>query len=99
MMAQLSENRDLLPVFNDIFDPEGTEIYLKPIGDYVETGRPVNFQTVVAAARQRGETAIGYRLLRESHNAEKSYGVHANPKKSVPVNFTADDKVIVIAES
>jgi voltage-gated potassium channel Kch len=98
MMAQLSENRDLLPVFTDIFDPEGAEIYLKPIGDYVTTGKPVNFQTVVAAARQRGETAIGYRLLSESHDAEKSYGVHTNPKKSATVTFVPDDKVIVIAE-
>jgi ion channel POLLUX/CASTOR len=98
MMAQLSENRDLLPVFTDIFDPEGAEIYLKPIGDYVETGKPVNFYTVAAAARQRGETAIGYRLLRESHNAEKSYGVHTNPKKSASVTFVPEDKVIVIAE-
>ncbi len=98
MMAQLSENRDLLPIFNDIFDPEGAEVYLKPIGDYVETGKPVNFQTVVAAARQRGETAIGYRLLRESHDTEKTYGVHTNPKKSVAVTFAPDDKVIVIAE-
>jgi ion channel POLLUX/CASTOR len=98
MMAQLSENRDLLPIFNDIFDPEGAEIYLKPIGNYVETGKPVNFQTVVAAARQRGETAIGYRLLGESHVAERSYGIHTNPKKSVVVTFVPDDKVIVIAE-
>ena len=98
MMAQLSENRDLLPVFEDIFDPEGAEIYLKPVGDYVETGKPVNFYTVTAAARQRGETAIGYRLLSESHNAEKSYGVHTNPKKSAAVTFAPEDKVIVIAE-
>jgi hypothetical protein len=98
MMAQLSENRELLSVFEDIFDPEGAEIYLKPIGDYVETGRPVNFYTVTAAARQRGETAIGYRLLSESHNAEKAYGVHTNPKKSEAVTFAPEDKVIVIAE-
>lgn len=98
MMAQLSENRELLPVFTDIFDPKGAEIYLKPIGDYVETGKPVNFYTVTAAARQRGETAIGYRLLRESHKAEKSYGVHTNPKKSVAVTFAPEDKIIVIAE-
>ena len=98
MMAQLSENRGLLPVFTDIFDPEGAEIYLKPIGDYVEAGKPVNFQTVVAAANQRGETAIGYRILGESHDAEKSYGIHTNPKKSAAVTFVPEDKVIVIAE-
>src|SRR5215216_4036372 len=48
MMAQLSENADLLDVFTDIFDPEGAEIYLKPVSDYVATGTAVNFYTVVA---------------------------------------------------
>ena len=99
MMAQLSENAELLGVFTDIFDPEGAEIYLKPINDYVATGQPVNFYTVTEAARRRGETAIGYRLMSEHHNSEKSYGIHTNPKKSEKVSFTPEDKLIVIAES
>jgi hypothetical protein len=98
MMAQLSENADLLGVFTDIFDPEGAEIYLKPISDYVVVGQPVNFYTVTEAARRRGETALGYRLISESHNAEKSYGIHTNPKKAEKVAFTSEDKLIVIAE-
>jgi voltage-gated potassium channel Kch len=99
MMAQLSENAELLGVFTDMFDPEGSEIYLKPIGDYVSTGKAVNFTTVIEAARRRGETAIGYRLMSESSNAEKSYGVHTNPKKSEKISFAAEDKVIVISEN
>ncbi len=98
MMAQLSENPELFDVFTDIFDPEGAEIYLKPIGDYVLLGEPVNFYTVVEAARRRGETAIGYRNAAQAKDASKSYGVHTNPKKSMPVAFTLEDKVIVIAE-
>ncbi|MBI5945370.1 MAG: NAD-binding protein [Chloroflexi bacterium] len=98
MMAQLSENAELLGVFDDIFDPEGAEIYLKPISDYVATGQPVNFYTVTEAARRRGETAIGYRMMSENHDAEKSYGVHTNPKKADKVTFTSEDKLIVIAE-
>jgi hypothetical protein len=98
MMSQLSENAELMGVFSDMFDPEGAEIYLKPISDYVTTGQLVNFYTVTEAARRRGETAIGYRLMSESHDADKAYGVHTNPKKSEQVSFSADDKVIVIAE-
>jgi voltage-gated potassium channel Kch len=98
MLAQLSENNELFDVFENIFDPEGSEIYLKPISDYVETGTLVNFYTVVEAARQRGETAIGYRLASESKDAGKSYGVHTNPRKSLKVTFAPEDKVIVIAE-
>jgi voltage-gated potassium channel Kch len=98
MTSQLSENAELMGVFTDMFDPEGSEIYLKPIGDYVMTGKPVNFYTVTEAARRRSETAIGYRLMSESHDADKSYGVHTNPKKSERVSFSVEDKIIVIAE-
>jgi voltage-gated potassium channel Kch len=98
MLAQISEDADLYPVFQDIFDPEGAEIYLKPIGQYVKTDQPVNFYTVVEAARQRGETAIGYRVMAEANNARKDHGVHTNPKKSEKVAFAPDDKIIVVAE-
>ena len=38
MLTQISENRELDAVFADLFDPDGSEIYLKPAGDYVEPG-------------------------------------------------------------
>ncbi len=65
LTTQLAENPRLETVFTDLFDPEGCEIYLKPVGNYVTTGAPVNFFTVVESARRRNETALGYRLLRE----------------------------------
>ncbi|HEX5807296.1 MAG TPA: NAD-binding protein, partial [Anaerolineales bacterium] len=99
MMAQLSENTELFDVFKDIFDPEGAEIYLKPVRDYVATGEPVNFYTVAEAARRRGETPLGYRITSEANEASKSYGVHTNPRKSELVTFAPEDKVIVIAEN
>ena len=98
MLAQLSENDYLFDVFQNIFDPEGAEIYLKPIADYVETGQPITFYTVVEAARLRGETALGYRVAAEADQAEKGHGVHTNPRKSEKVIFSPDDKIIVVAE-
>ena len=99
MMSQLSENAELFDVFTDIFDPEGAEIYLKPISDYVSPGTPVTFYTVVEAARRRGETPLGYRITAEANEAVRAYGVHTNPKKSEQVTFAPEDKVIVIAEN
>ena len=99
MMAQLSENAELFDVFADIFDPEGAEIYLKPVSDYVTPGTPVDFYTVAEAARRRGETPLGYRITSEASNAGRAYGVHTNPKKSEMVTFLSEDKVIVIAEN
>jgi len=99
MLSQISENKELAAVFQDLFDPEGSELYLKPAEDYVELGRPLNFYTVVEAARQRGEVAIGYRHHAEAHDPARSYGVRVNPPKSVPVTFSREDRVIVLAEN
>ena len=98
MLSQVSENKQLNAVFTDIFDPEGSEIYVKPAGHYVCLGEPVNFYTVVEAARQRGEVAIGYRLRALASDAAQSYGVVVNPDKSQTVTFREADRVIVIAE-
>jgi len=98
MLAQLSENVDLYPVFMDLFDPEGSEIYLKPAADYIETGRPLDFYTVVEAARLRNQTAFGYRIAAQAHDADRDYGIRTNPKKSELVTFAPEDKIIVLAE-
>jgi hypothetical protein len=99
MMSQFAENWRLYDVFKDIFDPEGSEIYLKPVDRYVKTGVPVNFYTLVEAARRRGETAIGYRLASQAVDPSQAYGVHTNPQKSTLLKFTPQDKLIVLAEN
>jgi hypothetical protein len=99
MMSQLAENKKLGPVFQDLFDPEGSELYLKPATDYIAAGRAVTFYTVVEAARRRGEVAVGYRLAAKAGSPEDAYGVKVNPAKSAPVTFGPGDRVIVLADS
>jgi voltage-gated potassium channel Kch len=99
LLAQISENRELHAVFEDVFDAEGAEVYLNPASDYVQPGMPVNFYTVLTAALWRNETAIGYRLHADANDPDKGYGVVANPKKSVKVTFGEKDRIIVLAEN
>lgn len=98
LIAQITENKDLQDVFADIFDSDGSEIYLKPATDYVQAGKPVSYWTIVDAARERGEVAIGYRIAARSSDAGGGYGVSVNPPKSTSVTFAPEDRVIVIAE-
>ena len=98
IMAQVSENMALNSIFNDLLDPAGAEIFLKPATDYVKSGVPVSFYTVVEAARRRGEVALGYRLQAWESDKAHAYGVVVNPDKSVPVTFASADHVIVLAE-
>ena len=98
MLSQVSENKDLSAVFEDLFNPEGSEIYLKPAEYYIRLGEPLTFYTVLEAARRRGEVAIGYRLHADVNLREKTYGVTVNPRKSLQVTFSARDRIIVLAE-
>ncbi|MGA5167450.1 MULTISPECIES: CASTOR/POLLUX-related putative ion channel [Streptomyces] len=97
LMTQISENRHLAGLFDELFTAEGSEIHLKPACDYVLSGRDVTFATVVEAARRRGECAIGYRL-RAGASTGPAYGVRVNPDKRGAVRFGAGDCVIVVAE-
>jgi voltage-gated potassium channel Kch len=99
MLAQVSENKSLNSVFSAIFSSEGSEIYLKPVTDYVKVEGPLNFYTILEAAAQRDEVAIGYRLLAQATDATKMYGVVINPQKSGQVQFADGDRVIVLANS
>jgi hypothetical protein len=99
MMCQVSENKEYAAIVEELIDPEGSEVYLKPADEYVESGVPLSFYTVVEAARRRGEMAVGYRVMAEAGDPRKSYGVHLNPAKSRRIEFAEGDKVIVLAES
>jgi voltage-gated potassium channel Kch len=98
LMAQISENKDLRLVFDDLFYSEGSEIYLKPAADYVMTGKPVNFFTVVEAARRKGEVALGYILYETASDPARSFGVVLNPEKSRELIFTPNDRLVLLAE-
>ena len=99
LMAQISENKELYLVFEDLFNSEGSEIYLKPSADYIAPGQAVNFYTVLESARQRGEIAIGYRLAASAIDAQQSFGVVVNPNKSKSITFQEGDRIIVLAEN
>jgi voltage-gated potassium channel Kch len=99
LLSQISENKELNTVFKDLFSPEGSEVYLRPIAQYVKTGVPVTFSTVIAAAAQKGEVAFGYKRADKAGDAGASYGVVVGPKKSAAVTFGPDDKLIVLAEN
>lgn len=98
MLSQLSENRELKKVYDILFEAEGSEIYLKPVSRYVKTGTEMDFYTVVAAAAELNESAIGYRITSQCHDAENQYGVILNPDKSKRVIFREDDMIIVLSE-
>ncbi len=93
-MAQLSERPELDAVFHDLFDIEGSSIMLKPATAYIRDGQHP-FASYVAAARARGEIALGYRLA--SGGGLAGSGVVLNPLKSLPIELGSDGQLVVLS--
>ncbi|MFF8931800.1 NAD-binding lipoprotein [Streptomyces longwoodensis] len=96
LMAQISQNPHLAAVFDELFSAGGTQLHLRSAADYVLTGHETSFATVVAAARDRGECAIGYRSHAEAHRAP-GYGLRLNPPKADRRRWSEGDEVVVVA--
>ena len=99
LLTQLSEDPRLEPVFADLLDADGSEIYLRPAEWYVRPGEVVTFATIVASAIRRGETAMGYRIAALARSREDGYGVRVNPAKSEIFTVASGDRVVVLAEN
>lgn len=98
MLSQVSENKQLTQVFDELFSAAGAEIYLRPAEYYIAPGVETDFYSVLEAARRRGETAIGFRIHASAHRSEDAYGVTVNPLKTERRSFAPGDRIIVLAE-
>lgn len=98
MLAQTSQNELLAAIFRELLDEEGSELFIRPLEDYVVIGRPVNFYTVVESAARRGEVALGYIQGEIAARGDgRRDGVFINPVKCDHVTFRQGDRIIVIA--
>lgn len=99
IISQIAENKYLMKVFDQLFQAEGNEIYLKPAINYVKLDQEMDFYTVVAAALEKNEVAIGYRMMEQFRNEKRNYGIVLNPIKSKKIKFSAIDFIIVISQN
>ncbi|MEI6249994.1 MAG: hypothetical protein WCP54_02415 [Actinomycetes bacterium] len=95
LIAQLSENAALKPIFDDLFDIGGATINIYPIERYVPLGQEVSFMELVAHACAFGESAVGYRIDLD-HREDAQAGVKLNPTKNVRFTAASGDGLIVV---
>ncbi len=92
ILSQISENRDLATVFNEILNSEGSEIYIRKAMKYVKLNTELSFYDVTEILRQQDAIAIGYK--KQTGNG---YEIIINPAKSEKVSFTEEDYIITLA--
>jgi voltage-gated potassium channel Kch len=97
LIAQVSENPALAPVFDDLFAADGASLSVNPIEHYAPVGKPIEFAQLVAIGRANGESVIGYRTLAGSKQ-QASSGVKLNPTKTTMITPATGDGLIVVWE-
>ena len=105
-VAHLADMKLLGKVFRELFRLEGSEIYLKPAGKYVQLDQTINFFTLIESRGQKGKTAKGYSMhefadtpSRLVGSKEMTYGVIINPEKNETFELGSFDSVIVLSET
>jgi hypothetical protein len=97
VIAQVTNEPRVRPVLEDLFQSEGSEIYLKQTSLYVPPGYPVTFEQLVLIAAKRGELALGFQQGRDPMG--KLEPLILNPKvRNQPLEFRPGARLVVLAE-
>lgn len=99
LLAQISEDPDIKRVYDDLFDEEGSEIYIKPMTLYSDSlPAQVRFADLIQLAQKRGETCLGVKIQSLEDDLDQNFGVLLNPPKEQQFALTAEDSLVVLAE-
>lgn len=99
IMSQVSEDPDIKAVYDDIFQEDGSEIYLKPVELYFKDfPMTVTFADVMGIAQKREEIALGIKIKALEGDSEENNGVKLIPLKDEVITLNANDSLIVLSE-
>ena len=93
ILTQISYERALKQIFEELLEERGSEIYLRPAFQYVKLGVEMDTYTAGAATAFKNEILLGYRIQKGS-----KFEIITNPEKSKKFTFGKDDYFIVLAE-
>ncbi len=95
MMTQISQAREQFVILDDLLSDDGSELYMKDAGRYVQLGESVDFYTIGAAATQYGEIVVGYKKYQD----DGEFDIVLNPPKAATVVLRQGDSLILLAEN
>ena len=99
IISQISENKHIRDVYDDIFQEDGSEIYLKPISLYFdEIPESLSFADMIAIAQKRQEVCIGVKIKQDEDNLDKNQGIQLIPDKNQTFSLLEQDCLVVLSE-
>ena len=102
IMSQVSEEPLALDVYDDLFQAEGSELYIKPANYYFSFDSresiTVPYGECTQAALLRQEVCLGVQLHGHQGDRDKFFGVALIPDKGEEFTLTPQDGLITLAE-
>ena len=101
ILAQVSQEPEVMQIFQDMFSAEGSELYLKPFSLYIpddQIVQGVTFGDCVAAAQSRNELAIGVAIAADFSKPETNFGIKLALDLTTTIHLTPQDLLITLAE-
>ena len=102
IMAQVSEEPMALDVYDDLFQSEGSELYIKPASYYFDFKDnetiTIAYGECVQAARLRNEVILGIQIHSDQKNKDNMFGIALIPNKKDEFTLSKQDGLIALAE-
>jgi len=99
LLAQISEDADIKRVYDDLFEEDGSEIYLKPTSLYFdEFPVEVTYADLIRLTQKREEVCLGVKLKALESDMDRNFGVKLIPEKNTMYTLTEEDTIVVLAE-
>lgn len=100
ILAQASQEPDVMLIYNHLFDINACELYIKPVSLYFPPKilGHLTFADCVEAALAREELCIGVKIRASAKDKEKNFGIELIPSLHQQLNLTLDDALITLAE-
>ena len=102
IMAQVSEEPMALDVYDDLFQSEGSELYIKPASYYFDFKEnktiTIPYGECVQAARLRNEVILGLQIHADQKNKDNMFGIVLIPNKDDEFTLSEKDGLIALAE-
>jgi len=102
IMAQVSEEPLALDVYDDLFQADGSELYIKPASYYFDFSEnksiTIKYGECVKAAQLRDEVILGVQLYADQKKKGAMFGINLIPNKSDEFTLHKEDGLIALAE-
>lgn len=100
ILAQASQEPDVMFVYRNLFSAEGSEMYIKPIELFFPPEKlgKLSFADCVFASQSRDEICLGIKIASQAQDRDRNFGIYLAPSLDTQFNLTLADQLITIAE-